>query len=249
MTPPHAGAASIEGRRGVRVKKPKKLNLSGALKITREPLKRFGDLICVIFDEAISGNSDHQWRPIYAPATDRNIKEFPQPETGDQLRQLYAAGGWIESCAHFSEEELALSREYLGGFVRAPGYAGDLGDASAFESDCKEVMASLPPEFLEGELRAKTWETVRRAILHQHSKYKLSANLGSAHRQGSSAGGAAAADSKKAEAVGWHAECVGKARALLAQGKNPRELAGILSTHFGRSTRQINEVLKKAEVK
>ena len=65
----------------------------------------------------------------------------------------------------------------------------------------------------------------------------------------SSRGGAAAAKTSKAEAASWQAECVTKARALLAQGKSARELGGILAKQLNKSTRQISNVLKKAEVK
>jgi hypothetical protein len=68
-------------------------------------------------------------------------------------------------------------------------------------------------------------------------------------KKGPAAGGKATAEAKRVAANGWHAECVSKARALLTQGKSPRELAGILSEQFGRSARQVREVLKKAEVK
>lgn len=231
------------------MKNPKKLSLARALKATSEPLVRFGDLIYVIYDEAITGNSDHQWRPTFAPSMDRSVTEFPQPATEEQIRGLYAAGGWLESVAHYTDEELALSRDYLGGFMRAPGCAGDLGDASAFEKDCKEVLSSLPPEYLDEDQRAKTWEIVRRTLLHQHMKYKLLSNLGNAHQRGRSIGGKKAARSNQDKAKDWHSECVSKANTLLAQGKSTRELAGILSAQLGRSARQVHKVLKKAEVK
>ena len=68
-------------------------------------------------------------------------------------------------------------------------------------------------------------------------------------KKGPKAGGKATAEAKRASANEWHAECVTRARALLTQGKSPREIAGILSVQFRRSARQVREVLKKAEVK
>lgn len=62
-------------------------------------------------------------------------------------------------------------------------------------------------------------------------------------------GGDQTALMKKAEAATWHAECVAKARTLLARGKSSRELAGILAPQFNVSPRRIRDVLKKAEVK
>ena len=65
----------------------------------------------------------------------------------------------------------------------------------------------------------------------------------------SSRGGEATAKANKATAAAWHDECVSRARALLAQGRSPRELASILAKTFGKSPRQVSSVLKKAEVK
>ena len=48
-----------------------------------------------------------------------------------------------------------------------------------------------------------------------------------------------------AEASEWHAECVAKARALLAQGKSQRELAAILAKQFSVSARRVRDILKK----
>jgi hypothetical protein len=85
------------------------------------------------------------------------------------------------------------------------------------------------------------WEAAMQSVIESHED---------ARKKGPRAGGAASAEaSKVVAATTWHAECVTKARALLAQGRLPRELAGILANQFGKSTRQVNNVLKKAEVK
>lgn len=59
-------------------------------------------------------------------------------------------------------------------------------------------------------------------------------------------GGKKAANAAKADANAWQLQCVRRARALLHQGKSPRELAGILAPQFGHDVTTIRRVLKKA---
>lgn len=84
------------------------------------------------------------------------------------------------------------------------------------------------------------WEAAMRSVVD---------DLKQQSKKGPRAGGKSTGRAKKAAAEEWHIECIAKAHELLKQGKSPRELAGILSVKFKRSTRQVNQVLKKAEVK
>jgi hypothetical protein len=62
-------------------------------------------------------------------------------------------------------------------------------------------------------------------------------------------GGRKAAIEKQKRSAAWQRQCVAKARRLLKAGRERRELAGILAPQFGKSARQVREVLKKAEVR
>ena len=84
------------------------------------------------------------------------------------------------------------------------------------------------------------WEAAMRLVVD---------DLKQQSKKGPKAGGKSTGRAKRAAAELWHTECVSKALELLKQGKSPRELAGILSVKFKRSTRQVNEVIKKAEGK
>ncbi|WP_449428804.1 hypothetical protein [Rhodanobacter umsongensis] len=91
----------------------------------------------------------------------------------------------------------------------------------------------------------------RRPIREKVMGEMLSEAYGKQRKQwmDSKSGGRNAGEQKKADAREWQEKCVEKARDLLLQGTSPRSLAGILAKRFGRTSRTINIVLKKAEVK
>jgi hypothetical protein len=66
---------------------------------------------------------------------------------------------------------------------------------------------------------------------------------------GARLGGKSGGQVKKAAAAPWKADVIETAQKLLAAGKSPRNLASILSARFGKSTRAIRDVLRKAEIK
>ncbi|MFC5583339.1 hypothetical protein [Rhodanobacter terrae] len=84
------------------------------------------------------------------------------------------------------------------------------------------------------------------AVAMVNEKY---AAVGIKQTVGRKKGGKKAAAVNKAVAAPWHASCAEKARALLEQGKSPRELTGMLATQFQRDVTTIRRVLKKAGVK
>jgi hypothetical protein len=172
---------------------PKRLQQNQALTVTRKPIVRLGDLICVDvdvrynnslerFDAIQKGLPDNfptvETRSIFMPSLDVKSREFSQPATESYLRELYENGGWIESLADFSDEALALHYNYGAGFVTTSGLAFDAGYSSEFERDCIEALAQLP------NLSRETVEIVRKNILFMHKKYKLSATKGEAFQPG-----------------------------------------------------------------
>lgn len=65
---------------------------------------------------------------------------------------------------------------------------------------------------------------------------------------GAKRGGKNAGRAAKARAADWQDDCVDKARTMLKQGRAPRELAGILASRFGKTSRQVRAVLQRAGV-
>ena len=86
----------------------------------------------------------------------------------------------------------------------------------------------------------RQWEAALRSVVEE---------INNDRKRGPRAGGKANGASKSTAAAEWQHKCIERARELLEQGKSPRELAGILAPQFAVSTRQIRDVLKKAEVK
>jgi len=133
---------------------PKKLTLKEALEITSRPAERFGDLISVQVDVRLENQFDfpsNEMRAIFAPSMDRSVAVFPQPETENYIKALYASGGRIESIAKFKAEDLALHFAYLAGGMLNSHVAGDAGDPSQFVADYEEAIGKLPilsPEVL-----------------------------------------------------------------------------------------------------
>ncbi|MFT4504605.1 hypothetical protein [Caballeronia sp. 15711] len=156
--------------------RPKQLKLREALSVTRKPLARFGDLIAVQIHSQLGNHRDFpngEMRSIFMPHhRDWSMQSFPQPETEAYLRDLYLAGGRIESIADFDDESLAVHYNYTAG-INVGGFAGNAGDARCFELDCIEAVGSLPPNSSR-ELVSAVVGTVRL----MHKKYKLSANAG-----------------------------------------------------------------------
>lgn len=68
----------------------------------------------------------------------------------------------------------------------------------------------------------------------------------SAAQQGRAKGGPAAA---KARTEKWHAKCEAAARQLLAEGRDPRDLAAILAKRYKCDNGTIRRVLKKAGIR
>jgi hypothetical protein len=232
-------------------KTPKKLSLRAALKATSDCLGRHGDLIQVVYHDGITGNDEHQIRGILVPSIiEQAEKRFPQPRTEQNVKRLYESGGWIESIAHYTDEELALYRDYQAGRkVSASGLVGDAGDPSQFETDFKEVLALLPGEWLTGVQGRTVVEVIKRTLLHQHKKYKVLSNLGGKHKKVSASGGKAAAKVNKATAASWHCDAEKRARKMLDDNVSPRDLAGKLAQTGIASKDRISRHLKKVGIK
>ena len=75
------------------------------------------------------------------------------------------------------------------------------------------------------------------------------ASIGIAHAVGRKRGGKNAGDRKKRDAAPWQAECIAKAKDMLAKGTASHELAGKLAARFGKHPTVIRKVLKNASVK
>ncbi len=154
---------------------PQKLTLQQALDATSKPLKRWGDLIHVNdFTRYINGTL---MRSTFLPdqpnlmtcETREFERNFTQPATENYLRELYAAGGWIESIADFSDEALALYFNYQGGKFRDNIFAGDVGDPSRFVSDCKEALDQI------NQATQRDVKVIRNTALIAHKKDRLPA--------------------------------------------------------------------------
>jgi hypothetical protein len=63
-----------------------------------------------------------------------------------------------------------------------------------------------------------------------------------------SAGGRVTAGARTAAVRSEHERIVGAANRMISSGKDRRDVASILSTQFGKSTRQIRSILKRAGV-
>ena len=61
-------------------------------------------------------------------------------------------------------------------------------------------------------------------------------------------GGKNAGAAKREQASEWHSQCINEANRLLEHGKARHEISAVLATRFGKSARQVRDVLKKAEV-
>ncbi|MFB5151661.1 hypothetical protein WJH60_18880 [Burkholderia orbicola] len=165
------------------MRQPKKLTtVKQAINATSKPLARFGDLIVVqVHPQLMAMNPrdfpNGEMRSVFIPDhRDWLILTFARSETDAYLRDLYAAGGWIESIADFSDKELALHYGYMAG-IREPGNAaGNAGDPSQFEEDLCEAIAQLP-EGASEEARA----LVRRVVLQMHRKHMPDADRGRTH--------------------------------------------------------------------
>jgi hypothetical protein len=173
------------------VKQPKTLTLKQAIAVTNNPLIRLYDLISVQKDERLgdlyADTTDLNEKPFskgvmrsaFAPSLGGNpkdfVKHFPQPETENHLHDLYNNGGWIESIAHFYDEELALYYYFRAGVSDGTIFASNAGDPSYFERDMHDALKMLPnvtPEIVTA---------VRKTIVSQQKKYKLAANQGQAN--------------------------------------------------------------------
>lgn len=89
---------------------------------------------------------------------------FPQPLTKNWLSEHYKAGGWVESLMHYSAVELALYYEYRGGRIK--GWAGSVGDATAFIADCEKALT------IDTE---PNYERIRKLTLNLHKNYLIPA--------------------------------------------------------------------------
>lgn len=162
----------------------KRLTLEQAIEATRNPIKREGDLVFVQkdprFENLYSGMTDlagnefpaGEMRSVYMPSMDRSIREFDRPATENQLRTLYAEGGYLESLERFTDEALAMYYGYMAGTVTESGLAGNVGDPGQFEADVQEALSRRP------EVRPDDLRVIQQDILALHKKYKLSANKG-----------------------------------------------------------------------
>ncbi len=167
-----------------------RLTLEHAIEATRNPIKREGDLVFVQkdprFGNLYSGMTDlagnefpaGEMRSMYMPSMDRSIREFDRPATENQLRTLYAEGGYLESLEHFTDEALAMYYGYMAGTVTESGLAGNVGDPGQFEADVQEALSRRP------EVRPDDLRLIKQDILALHKKYKLSANVGEKSRNG-----------------------------------------------------------------
>lgn len=158
---------------------PKKLTLEQALNATSNPLKRWGDLIIVQVHKELRSNLDfpngearNQFMPTSPDRYEKGERNFPQPDTENHLRELYSAGGWIESLAEISEEALALYFNYRGGIFHGNTFAGDVGDPSRFVSDCREALDQIY------QPTQKDVEIIRKTVLTVHKKDRLAASHG-----------------------------------------------------------------------
>ncbi|HEU0228937.1 MAG TPA: hypothetical protein VFR20_00050 [Burkholderiaceae bacterium] len=152
--------------------KPRKLTLRQAVKETKMPVMRLGDLLVYQFGGVIVG--------AFMPnATDWSIHDFGQPETENYIRQLYADDGWIESITHFDDEALALHHNYTLGLWVGRKFSGSGGDAQRFEVDCAQATELLGPN----PSREMVLSAIR-IVLMMHKKYLLSARTGARFEAG-----------------------------------------------------------------
>lgn len=164
------------------MKKPQILSIQRALDAIDKPIARFGDLIAVQVHPQLKTMNPRDFpngemRSIFVPDRDLTVTHFRREETETFLRELYAAGGWIESIADYDDEALALHYNYTAG-INAGGFAGNAGDARCFELDCIEAVGNLPPN-ASRELVSAVVNTVRL----MHRRYKLVANVGARHKK------------------------------------------------------------------
>jgi len=68
-------------------------------------------------------------------------------------------------------------------------------------------------------------------------------------QKGATQGGRAAAAKRQSKSSVEHAKWIATAQQLLAQGRSPRELSGVVARRFRVSARAVRPVLRKAEVK
>ncbi len=159
--------------------KPRKLTLDKALFATRQPLARLGELVHVQVTNELKNQPDFpngEVRSTFAPSAPNRDgsfqREFHQPVTEQHLRKLYDAGGWIESLEHFSDEALALYFDYRGGLFSGNCWAGDVGNATDYETDCNAALA------LQALPTAEVIDAIRKTTLLAHKRYKLASGQG-----------------------------------------------------------------------
>jgi hypothetical protein len=176
-----------------------------------------------------------------SPMTPLSLEDLQRP---DEELGIYLVNTWIGFQADIAGFSLdAIPDEWADTLLAASVKM----DSNLFENAASEAMyrkaCAGDFEAAGGMLRGYLKYDARAMV---NEKYAL---IGIKLRRGNKKGGKKAAVVKKAAAASWHSLCVERAHALLAQGKNSRELAGILAQQFSVTPRQIREVLKKAEVK
>lgn len=171
--------------------------------------------------------------------------------SGTELVKLsdYDLGMWlVASWLAFQAEKAgiarnAISKEWALGIVEASAAMdSDSVENAALESMFRKACGGDP--WAAGRmLRSYLWDGAETMVVEKY------ADAGIKQARGRMKGGKKSAEAKQSDVASWHAKCAEKARALLQQGKAPRELAGILAPIFNVTPTAIRTVLKEAKVK
>lgn len=171
--------------------------------------------------------------------------------SGTELVKLsdYDLGMWLVAswigfqAAKAGMKPEAISEEWALGIVEASAAMdSESVENAALESMFRKACGGDP--WAAGRmLRSYLWDGAETMVSEKY------ADAGIKLARGRMKAGKKTAKAKQSDAASWHAKCAEKARALLQQGRAPRELAGVLAPIFGVTPKAIRSVLKKANLR
>lgn len=150
------------------------------------------------------------------------------------------------------EDVIRLTR-----FTRAKERIAELKRHVELHETAEKLALKMPKEegWLDGDLRAIVpsdpfWSDLAYTELLAVAYDAAPRVIRDDRRQAAAMRGAKKGGRAKAKnaSVTWREEAVSTARKLLASGKPRRNLAGILAKRFGKSSRIVRDLLKKAEI-